>query len=180
MAPDENLFENDERAKGDLHDCILKKFSPFYSSKLQFTLFNLIKIDFTFDMFWIYRNKLVINFDWNIYRANNCGFSLSLCLSRWSFISVLQIECQESVCCVELKSLFSQERRKLLTFGNTLENQKKRWWLWWKRSKVDPDSKLSTSAAAAALKRKRIPIASLPLRSTSPYIHLQIKEFLHF
>ena len=34
MAPDENLFENDERVKGDLHDCILKKFSPFYSSKL--------------------------------------------------------------------------------------------------------------------------------------------------
>ena len=173
--------------KGTCTTRILKKFSTFYSSKLgnvtyQFTLFKFIKIDCTFVMFWIYRNKniLVINFDWNKYRPNNCGFSLSLCLNRWSFISVLQIECQESVCCVELKSLFSQERRKLLTFGNTLENQKKRWWLWWKRSKVDPDSKLSTSAAAAALKRKRIPIASLPLRSTSPYIHLQIKEFLHF
>ena len=33
MAPDENLFENDERAKGDLHDCILKKFSPFLQLK---------------------------------------------------------------------------------------------------------------------------------------------------
>ena len=29
MAPDENLFENDERAKGDLHDCISKKVFTF-------------------------------------------------------------------------------------------------------------------------------------------------------
>ena len=29
MAPDENLFENDERAKGDLHDSHFKKVFTF-------------------------------------------------------------------------------------------------------------------------------------------------------